>query len=83
MRAIVDAGLFSSQSSAATIQHLPAEKLRVVRYPAPPLEEQRAIVAYVSLETSKLDALRLATERIISLLKERRTALIAAAVTGQ
>ena len=45
MRAIVDSGQFALQSSAATIQHLPAEKLRVVRYPAPPLDEQRAIVA--------------------------------------
>ena len=82
MRAIVDSGQFLLQSSAATIQHLPAEKLRVVRYPAPPFDEQRAIVAYVSVETSKLDALRAATERTIALLKERRAALIAAAVTG-
>ena len=34
-------------------------------------------------ETTKLDALRAATERTIALLKERRAALIAAAVTGQ
>jgi type I restriction enzyme, S subunit len=83
MRAIVDSGQFALQSSAATIQHLPAEKLRVVRYPAPPLDEQRAIVAHLSLEIGKLDALRVATERSIALLRERRSALIAAAVTGQ
>ena len=83
MRAIVDSGQFALQSSAATIQHLPAEKLRVVRYPAPPLDEQRAIVAHVGLETGKLHALSVATERTIALLGERRAALIAAAVTGQ
>ena len=83
MRAIVDSGQFALQSSAATIQHLPAEKLRVVRYPAPPLDEQRAIVAHVALETGKLHALSVATERTIELLKERRAALIATAVTGQ
>ena len=83
MRVIVDSGQFALQASAATIQHLPAEKLRVVRYPAPPLDEQRAIVTHVRLETNKLDTLSVATERTIGLLRERRTALIAAAVTGQ
>jgi type I restriction enzyme S subunit len=51
--------------------------------PCPPHREQRAILQYVADETSKLDALRAATERTIALLKERRAALIAAAVTGQ
>jgi type I restriction enzyme S subunit len=51
--------------------------------PVPPLDEQRAIMAHVSSETSKLDALRDATQRTITLLRERRAALIAVAVTGQ
>jgi type I restriction enzyme S subunit len=42
-----------------------------------------AIVSYITAETAKLDAMRAATERTIALLKERRAALIAAAVTGQ
>lgn len=46
------------------------------------LDEQRAIADYLDRETAKLDALRSATERTIALLKERRAALIAAAVTG-
>lgn len=49
----------------------------------PPLEEQRAIAARVSSEAYKLDAIQSATEHTITLLKERRAALIAAAVTGQ
>jgi type I restriction enzyme S subunit len=49
----------------------------------PPLREQHAIVAHIEVESAKLDALHLATERTIALLKERRAALIAAAVTGQ
>ena len=53
-----------------------------LRFPVPPEEEQRAIVKYVEVETARLDRLRLATDRTISLLKERRSALIAAAVTG-
>jgi len=83
MRAIVGADVFSSQSAAATIQHLPEEKLRIVRYPAPPINEQRDIVEYISRETSKIDAVRDATEKTITLLKERRSALITAIVTGQ
>jgi len=51
--------------------------------PVPPLEEQLAIVAHIRRETDKLDALQKATERTIRLLKERRAALIAAAVTGK
>ncbi|MFH2041850.1 MAG: hypothetical protein ABIJ35_04935 [Acidobacteriota bacterium] len=38
---------------------------------------------HIQQETAKLDALRMATEKTIGLLKERRAALIAAAVTGQ
>jgi type I restriction enzyme S subunit len=51
--------------------------------PLPPVDEQLAIVSYIAAETAKLDALRSATERTIALLKERRAALIAEAVTGR
>jgi type I restriction enzyme S subunit len=47
------------------------------------LDEQRAIVEHIARETAKLDAVRAATDRTIALLKEQRSALIAAAVTGQ
>ena len=52
-------------------------------WPVPPLDEQEAIVAHIAEERSKIDKLATATERSITLLKERRSALIAAAVTGQ
>ena len=51
--------------------------------PIPPLSEQAAIVAHIAAETAKIDTLRGAIERSITLLKERRAALIAAAVTGK
>lgn len=54
-----------------------------VFFPVPPIREQRAIVSHVAGEVKKLEELRVATERTIALLKERRAALIAAAVTGQ
>jgi type I restriction enzyme S subunit len=59
------------------------EGLFEVFLPVPPIEEQRAIVGHIVKETAKLDSLHSATERTILLLRERRAALIAAAVTGQ
>ena len=64
-------------------KNLPQNDIRELLMPFPPLPEQRAIVAHISAETVKLDGLRAATERTIALLKERRSALIAAAVTGR
>ena len=48
-----------------------------------PLARQRAIADYLNRETARLDELAAKTRKTIALLKERRTALIAAAVTGQ
>ena len=59
------------------------EEFREIEIPIPPLPEQAAIVAHAGLEAARVDAVRAATERTIGLLKERRSALIAAAVTGQ
>ena len=51
--------------------------------PVPPLVEQRHIVAHIAKETRRLDALSTAISQTTLLLKERRAALIAAAVTDQ
>lgn len=51
--------------------------------PVPPWDEQRSIVAHIGNVLVQLDALRSASERTIALIRERRAALIAAAVTGQ
>ncbi len=50
---------------------------------APDLDEQRRIAAYLDEQTAKIDALIAETERFIELSRERRAALITAAVTGQ
>ena len=50
--------------------------------PVPPLSEQQQIVGFLETEREKLDELQAAAESTIALLKERRSALIAAAVTG-
>lgn len=69
--------------AGSTIAHLTAEKLRAIRIPVPPLDEQRAIADRLDRETAKIDALIAKAERFIELAQERRAALITAAVTGQ
>lgn len=49
----------------------------------PPLEEQQAIVKYLDAETAKIDALIAESQKAVELFKERRAALISAAVTGK
>ncbi|MFM7351771.1 MAG: restriction endonuclease subunit S, partial [Microcystis aeruginosa] len=49
----------------------------------PPSEEQRRITIYLDQETAKIDNLITKTLTSIDYLKEYRTALISAAVTGK
>jgi type I restriction enzyme S subunit len=51
--------------------------------PVPPRDEQRRVVDALDEQTTKIDALIEETERFIELARERRGALITAAVTGQ
>jgi len=71
------------ESNRVAMPKINRESFIELRMPVPPLDEQRTIVEHITRETAKLDAVRAATERTIALLKERRSALIAAAVTGQ
>ena len=48
-----------------------------------PLSEQRAIVSFLDRETAKIDAIGAKVQEAIDRLKELRTALISAAVTGK
>jgi len=70
-------------SAAHGTRKLETEALGRFEVCIPPMAEQRAIVEYIADSTARLDRLRAATERTVALLKERRAALIAAAVTGQ
>jgi type I restriction enzyme S subunit len=72
-----------SDDAGGTKGALTCEDVAGLRIPVPPPDEQRTIVEHIARETAQLDAVRAATERTIALLKERRSALIAAAVTGQ
>lgn len=59
------------------------EEFREIEVPLPPLQEQLKIVAQIKNTASGLDRLSTSIESTIKLLRERRSALISAAVTGQ
>ena len=51
--------------------------------PYPPVDEQKLIINFLEYELNKFDILILESSKVISLLKERRSALISSAVTGK
>ena len=65
------------------MQNIGQDSVRNLWLPVPPIDEQRAIVDNIGTVSVKLEAMRAATDRTVRLLKKRRAALIAVAVTGQ
>ena len=59
------------------------DTIRSLRLATPSLAEQMAIVEYLDKETAQMDALSAKARQMIDVLKERRQALISAAVTGK
>jgi type I restriction enzyme S subunit len=62
-------------------KRVPDEFVRNFRTPFPAFDEQRAIAAFLDLETARIDGLIAKKERQIELLQEKRAALISHAVT--
>ena len=71
------------ESARVAMPKINREALNNIKILVPPHAEQHEIVSFILTRTSQIDELRTATEHTITLLKERRSALIAAAVTGQ
>lgn len=63
--------------------NLPQSSLLTFAMAVPPMAEQATITVFLEQETAKLDTLMTEARTAITLLQERRTALISAAVTGQ
>ena len=70
-------------SQGSTVSHFNMGDIGNIPLLLPPTDEQQRIVEFLDAETAKLDALKAEAQRGIELLKERRNALIAAAVTGK
>jgi type I restriction enzyme, S subunit len=67
----------------ATNQDLGLNRMTKIWLALPPLNEQLEIVAYLDGQIAKLDSLVNEVIRVVDILKERRAALISAAVTGK
>ena len=65
-------------------QHfLDLNAIRKLKFPMCDEDEQRDIVSYLHEQLQKFDTLELKADEAVELLRERRTALISAAVTGK
>ena len=76
-------GVFEESDTKATISHLPAEKFRQYRFAFPPIEDQQEIASVLREKRKRSTETISHAENTITLLQERRSALISAAVTGK
>jgi type I restriction enzyme S subunit len=76
----VDLPSFDTGSSNPTINR---NRLHPYKVAIPPHSEQLDIVKMLDLEADRFDSIRGEVHHMVNVLKERRSALISAAVTGQ
>jgi type I restriction enzyme S subunit len=76
-------GQIELQSLRAAQPHLNAEELGAILVFCPPEYEQTHIASFLDRETAKIDDMLIKIHEAIERLKEYRTALISAAVTGK
>ncbi len=86
LRWVLNSSIFQFQMGSfvtATINQLTNGTLNNFEIPVPPRREQLEIIDYLTDETVRLDALVVKARQVVEVLKERRQALISAAVTGK
>lgn len=74
---------FAPETTGVSVPHISGEQISNFVIPVAPLDEQHQICDFLDEELDRLQRLQLDACRAIDLLRERRSALIAAAVTGQ
>ena len=72
-----------SSGGGSTKGAITCEQLANLKIPCPPVHEQTEIVDRIDRESSQTDTLLTKVERSLDLLREHRSALISAAVTGK
>jgi type I restriction enzyme S subunit len=75
--------LESRAKQSTNLASISSTNIKEMPIALPPLDEQKAVVEALDGMCRQIDKLKMATEKTIELLKERRAALIAAAVYGQ
>jgi type I restriction enzyme, S subunit len=76
-------GQIEAVSVGSTFERINVAQIKSFDVACPPMTEQRAIAAFLDRETTRIDALVEKVREAIERLKELRTALISAAVTGK
>lgn len=74
---------FSPETTGVSVPHISPDQIASFVITLPSSNEQRNIIEFVDEELSRLTRLCLQSEQAVQLLKERRSALISAAVTGK
>ena len=74
---------FEPETTGVSVPHISPEQIKNFLVPIPPVEEQKGICDAITTAHEQFDALIAEAQSAITLLQERRTALISAAVTGQ
>lgn len=74
---------FAPETTGVSVPHISPDQIASFTIAVPPVSEQQEIVEYLRRELALLEELSEQGKRTIDLLKERRSALISAAVTGQ
>jgi type I restriction enzyme S subunit len=69
--------------TGVSVPHISEWQVRKFKIPLPPMKEQGEIADHIGQHTVEINTLIAKAERFIELSKERRAALITAAVTGQ
>lgn len=83
---VLNSTIFKHQMGSfvtATINQLTNATLNNFEIPVPLRDEQLRIIRYLEREAAQIDALSAKADELIGVLKERRQALISAAVTGK
>lgn len=74
---------FAPETTGVSVPLISGDQISSFVIPIPPLGEQEKICNFIRIEQTKFDDLTTEAQHTIDLLKERRSALISAAVTGK
>lgn len=74
---------FSPETTGVSVPHISPDQIASFVIALPPNDEQRKIIEFLDEELGRLTRLCWQSEQAVQLLKERRSALISAAVTGK
>jgi type I restriction enzyme, S subunit len=83
LRSAATSNYWGLHKQGSTFNEVSIATVRELSFMLPPKLEQRQIAKFLKVELSTLDSLNNKAQRAIALLKERRAALVTAAVTGQ